>query len=52
VPRRNRGGSRRHRPPFPRSLCGGLIPEFSRAKLRGGGSRSNVHGGGRGEEGP
>ena len=30
----------------------GPIPEFSGAKLRGGGSRSNVHGGGRGAEGP
>ena len=50
--RRNRGSGRRHRPPFPSSLCGGPIPEFSRSKLRGGGSRSNVHGGGRGAEGP
>ena len=31
APRRNRGGGRRHRPPFPSSLCGGPIPEFSRA---------------------
>ena len=52
APRRNRGSGRRHRPPFPSSLCSGPIPEFSGAKLRGGGSRSNVHGGGRGAEGP
>ena len=49
---RHHDGGRRHRPPFPSSLCGGPIPEFSRAKLQGGGSRSNVHEGGCHAEGP
>ena len=34
----NHGGGWRQRPPFPSSLCGGPILEYSGAKLRGGGS--------------